>query len=62
MTPQQFIDLVCRMRSAQRQFVRTLKHDDMQQAKKYEKQVDQALRGFSLQKKQTNIFDNSPTS
>lgn len=62
MSPQQFIDLVCKMRSAQRQFVRTLKHDDMQQAKEYEMQVDVALRGFTLQKNQTNIFDNSPTS
>lgn len=62
MSPQQFIDLVCCMRSAQRQFVRTLKHVDMQQAKKYEKQVDDALRGFSLQKKQTNIFDTSLSS
>lgn len=62
MSTQQFIDLVCKMRSAQRQFVRTLKHDDMQQAKEYEKQVDHALRGFSLQKNQTNVFDTSPTS
>lgn len=62
MTPQRFIDLVCHMRSAQRQFMRTLNHDDMQQAKEYEKQVDDALRGFSLQKNQTNIFDTSPTS
>jgi hypothetical protein len=50
------------MRSAQRQFVRTLKHDDMQQAKEYEIKVDNALRGFSMQKNQTNIFDTTPTS
>lgn len=62
MSPQQFIDLVCKMRSAQRQELRTMSTADMQRAKEYEMQVDNALRGFSLQKNQTNIFDTSPTS
>lgn len=62
MSPQQFIDLVCKMRSAQRQELRTMSVADMQRAKEYEIQVDNALRGFSLQKNQTNIFATSPTS
>lgn len=47
MTTQQFIDLVCKMRSAQKQFFRTHLHDDMDQAKQLERKVDQALRSFS---------------
>jgi hypothetical protein len=62
MSPQQFINLVRRMRSAQRQELRTMSVADMQQAKEYEKQVDDALRGFSIQKNQTNNFDTSPSS
>lgn len=55
MTHQQFINLVCRMRSAQRQFVSTLKHDDMQKAKEYEIKVDNALKEFSV-KESTPLF------
>mgnify|MGYP003303784554 CR=1 FL=1 len=43
MSPQQFIALVCKMRTAQKQFFRTRLHDDLQQSKEYEQQVDQAL-------------------
>jgi hypothetical protein len=59
MTPQQFIDLVCRMRSAQKQYFRTRLHDDMQQAKELERQVDQALRDFSNPKDQLSLFPSA---
>ena len=47
MTPQQFIDLVCRMRSAQKQYFRTRRHADLEESVKLEKEVDNALRSFS---------------
>lgn len=47
MTPQQFIDLVCRMRSAQKQYFRTRSYGDLEESKKLEREVDQALRDFS---------------
>lgn len=59
MSPQQFIDLVCRMRSAQRQELRTLKHGDMQKAEQLEREVDQALRDFSNPNNQLNLFSPS---
>lgn len=47
MPAKEFIYLVCKMRSAQKRFFRTHLHDDMEQAKQYERQVDQALQSFS---------------
>lgn len=44
MSPQQFIDLVCRMRSAQKQYFRTRSYGDLDESKKLEREVDQALR------------------
>jgi len=44
MSPQQFIDLVCRMRSAQKQYFRTRSLADLDESKILERQVDQALR------------------
>ena len=58
MSPQQFIDLVCKMRTAQKQFFRTRLHDDLQQSKEYERQVDQALREFSNPKDQLSLLQN----
>lgn len=59
MTPQQFIDLVCKMRTAQKQYFRTRLHDDMEQAKQLERQVDQALRDFSNPKDQLSLFSSA---
>lgn len=47
MSAKEFIDLVCQMRSAQKRFFRTQLHNDMEKAKQYERQVDNALRSFS---------------
>lgn len=58
MSPQQFIDLVCKMRTAQKQYFRTRLHDDLQQSKEYERQVDQALRDFSNPQNQLSLFQN----
>jgi hypothetical protein len=56
MSPKEFVDLVCKMRSAQKQYFRTRLHDHMQQAKELERQVDQALRDFSNPKDQLSLF------
>lgn len=44
MSPQQFIDLVCRMRSAQKQYFRTRSYGDLDKSEKLEREVDNALR------------------
>lgn len=62
MSPQQFIDLVCKMRTAQKQFFRTHLHDDLQQSKEYERQVDQALRDFSNPQNQLSLFQTTTSS
>lgn len=56
MTPQQFIDLVCSMRSAQKQYFRTRSYGDLDESKKLERKVDQALRDFSNTNNQLNLF------
>lgn len=47
MTPQQFIDLVCRLRSAQRLFFRTHSHTALAKCVELEQEVDNALRSFT---------------
>lgn len=59
MSPQQFIDLVCRMRSAQRQYFRTRSYDDLNESKKLEREVDQALHDFSNPKDQLSLFPSA---
>lgn len=59
MSPKEFIDLVCKMRTAQKQYFRTRLHDDLQQSKEYEQQVDQALRDFSNPKDQLSLFPSA---
>lgn len=56
MSPQQFIDLVCKMRSAQKQYFRTRSYGDLDESKKLEREVDQALRDFSNPKNQLSLF------
>ena len=48
MSPQQFIVLVCRMRSAQKAYFRTRSYADLVESKRLEREVDQALQSFSL--------------
>ena len=59
MTAQQFFDLVCRMRSAQKQYFRTRSYDDLEESKKLEREVDQALRDFSNPKDQLSLFPSA---
>jgi hypothetical protein len=59
MSPKEFIDLVCKMRTAQKQYFRTRLHDDLQQSKEYEREVDQALREFSNPKDQLSLFPSA---
>lgn len=56
MTPQQFIDLVCRMRTAQKAYFRTRSYGDLDESKKLEREVDQALRDFSNPQNQLQLF------
>lgn len=56
MTPQQFIDLVCRMRSAQKAYSRTRYMSDLELSKTLEALVDQALRDFSNPQNQLQLF------
>ena len=56
MSPQQFIDLVCRMRSAQKQYLRTCSYENLVESEKMEREVDQALRDLSNHKDQLNLF------
>lgn len=59
MSFQQFIDLVCRMRSAQKQYFRTRNYADLDENKKLEREVDQALREFSNPKDQLSLFPSA---
>lgn len=59
MSPQQFIDLVCRMRSAQKQYFRTSRYDDLDESKKLEREVDQAIRDFSNPKDQLSLLPSA---
>ena len=58
MSTQQFVDLVCRMRSAQRQYFRTHSYTDLDESKKLEREVDQALREISKPYNQLSLFNN----
>lgn len=62
MSPQQFIDLVCRMRSAQKQYFRTRTLADLDESKKLEREVDNALRNFSENDNQLSLFPGSASS
>lgn len=59
MSPQQFIDLVCRMRSTQKQYFRTGSYADLDKSVKLEREVDQALRDFSNPKDQLSLFPSA---
>lgn len=59
MSPQQFIDLVCKMRSAQKAYFRTRYISDLELSKTLEAQVDQALRDFSNPKDQFSLVPSA---
>lgn len=56
MSPLQFINLVCLMRKAQKQYFRTRSNEDLAMSKKLEREVDQALHDFSNPKDQLSLF------
>lgn len=56
MSPKEFIDLVCKMRSAQKQYFRTRSLADLDESKILERQVDNALRFFSQPANQPTLF------
>lgn len=62
MTPQQFIDLVSKMRSAQKKYFRTRSYGDLEESKKLEREVDQTLRDFSNPKDQLSLFPSPASS
>lgn len=59
MSPKEFIDLVCKMRSAQKKYFRTRSHADIEESVKLEREVDQALRDFSNPKDQLSLFPSA---
>lgn len=59
MSPQQFIDLVCRMRTAQNAYFRSRSYDDLDESKKLEREVDQALLDFSNPKDHLSLFPSA---
>lgn len=56
MSPKQFIDLVCRMRTAQKAYFRTRSYGDLDESKKLEQEVDKALRDFLEPKFYFSLF------
>lgn len=59
MTLQEFVELVCKMRTAQRAYFRTRSHIELDRSKLLEHQVDNALREFSEPKNQLSLFPGS---
>lgn len=59
MSHQQFINLVCRMRTAQKVYFRTHSYDNFNEIKKLEREVGKALRDFSKQKDQLSLFPSA---
>lgn len=62
MTTKDFIDLVCRMRSAQKQYFRTRSLADLDESKRLERDVDKALREISSPSNQMSLFPGSASS
>lgn len=62
MTHQQFIDLVCRMRSAQKQYFRTRTFADLEESKKLEREVDKALQEYNEPSFYFSLFPRTSSS
>ena len=62
MTQKEFINLVCKMRAAQKAYFRTRSYEDLDRSKKLERDVDQALRNFSENDNQLSLFPGSASS
>jgi hypothetical protein len=43
MAPADFVDMVARMRDAQRRYFKTRSHDDLAESKRLEREVDRAI-------------------
>lgn len=56
MTFKDFAELVCRMRTAQKAYFRTRSYFDLDESKKLERQVDNALREISEPQNQLSLF------
>lgn len=61
MTFKDFAELVCKMRTAQKAYFRTRSYSDLDESKKLERQVDNALREISEPKNQLSLF-SAPAS
>lgn len=57
MKPQEFIELVAKMRSAQKAYFRTRNYADLDLSKQLERQVDNALRQQAEDDTQYNLFN-----
>lgn len=58
MKAQQFIDLVVKMRAAQKAFFRTHSHSDYEESRRLEREVDNALRASLTDENQLSLFDH----
>lgn len=56
MTRQEFIELVAKMRSLQKQYFKTKSIDILRQSKAAELEVDQAIQEFTSTSKQQSLF------
>lgn len=61
MTFKEFAELVCKMRTAQKAYFRTRSYSDLDESKKLERQVDNALREISDPQNQLSLF-SAPAS
>lgn len=58
MTYMDFVELVCKMRTAQKKYFRTRSNADLANSKCLERQVDNALREISNPQNQLNLFNS----
>lgn len=57
MKAQQFVDLVARMRAAQKAWFRNHNPQDLEESKRLEREVDNALRYSLTDESQLSLFD-----
>lgn len=58
MKAQEFTDLVARMRAAQKAYFRTRSYSDLDESKRLEREVDNALRASLTDEDQLSLFDH----
>lgn len=62
MTYKDFVELVCRLRTAQKRYFRTRRYEDLDNSKILERQVDNTLRELSEPQNQLSLFKDAVSS